>query len=472
MASPRTDPEPRGRSLVVRVAAAAAIAAAVGGALGATGAAMTAGGLDEVAEDQALLAATAALAREVSDELGDDGDGDDDHDEDEEGEDDPDELRGELAEELEDLGLPGARSAVVRDGRRLAGDLTGHLPAPGECRTTGSGSDAIRTCTVAADPLVVSVASSAARAVERRSSFAVAALLGALLGAVAGLIASWWIARWAMRPVAGLQAAVARVSPAAPSSSVLGSPGGYAEVDALQATLGDVLDRLGASLSHAQRFAGHAAHELRTPLTALIGELDLLSELSIPPDATASAARARRTATELRLLVDRLLLLASPSDLPRFRPEAVDLADVAAEAIATLDPVTRARVTTQAAEDVLVQGDPSLLRALIQNGLDNALKYSDDGVTLRARLEGTTAILEIADRGPGVPVEERERVFAAFQRATGRPGGHGLGLALIAHVATRHGGAAEILEDDALHGALLRVRLPAWRPQDEPARDA
>jgi two-component system, OmpR family, sensor kinase len=266
--------------------------------------------------------------------------------------------------------------------------------------------------------------------------------------------------------------AVAAVSPTAPSSEALGAPGGYAEIDALHATLAEVLDRLGASLTHAQRFSGHAAHELRSPLTALIAELDLLADQTLPTAATESAARARRTASELRLLVDRLLLLASPADLPRFRPEAVDLGDVAADVVGGLEPESRGRVASNAAQDVLVHGDASLLRAMVQNGLDNALKYSDQGVTLRTRLEGDDAIVEIADRGPGVPPAERERVFAAFHRAPGRAGGvhgHGLGLALIAHVAAVHGGAAEILDDDELGGALLRVRLPAWRPRDSAA---
>jgi two-component system OmpR family sensor kinase len=74
-------------------------------------------------------------------------------------------------------------------------------------------------------------------------------------------------------------------------------------------------------------------------------------------------------------------------------------------------------------------------------------------------------VVEIADAGPGVPPEERERVFTAFHRAPGQHAvrGHGLGLALVAHVASLHGGAAEILADEHLGGALLRIRLPIWQ---------
>ncbi|HEY6879450.1 MAG TPA: ATP-binding protein, partial [Polyangiales bacterium] len=145
--------------------------------------------------------------------------------------------------------------------------------------------------------------------------------------------------------------------------------------------------------------------------------------------------------------------------------EVVDLTDVADAALAALD---RTRIEIEADDDVIVRGDQTLLRALVLNALENALKFSEGPVALRIR-KGSEARIEVDDRGPGVPPEERERVFRPFYRSAlaraGGASGHGIGLALIARVAWVHGGRAEFVESP--RGAALRVHLPLWR--SEPA---
>ncbi|MBI5514006.1 MAG: HAMP domain-containing histidine kinase, partial [Deltaproteobacteria bacterium] len=271
-------------------------------------------------------------------------------------------------------------------------------------------------------------------------------------------------------PLARLRAAVAGLRADAPDPQRLGPLEGYEEVDALRAALADLLTRHGAALAQSRRFAADAAHELRTPLTMMQAELELAAEREdLPAGVAASLARVRSTLGVLSSLSEHLLILAAPLDRVRLDRDAVALSDVVREAIAALDPPRRARVASELDDDAVVRGDATLLRALIDNALDNALKFAPAGaVTVRVSREPDAAVLRVVDEGPGVAPGQRERVFEPFYRtAAARAGatrGHGVGLALIAHVARAHGGDARF--EDATRGASLRVTLPPWRASD------
>ncbi len=190
----------------------------------------------------------------------------------------------------------------------------------------------------------------------------------------------------------------------APTSTVLSAP---------EARQGETA----AALRQAQSFAAEAAHELRTPLTTLAGELELLEEVHDP----GAVARVRAQVSGLTGLVQRLLVLAQANRLPDAQREVVDLSDVASEALASLRDPTR--VTTRIDDDVIVRGDQTLLRALLQDALENALKFSSGPVQLRIAQAGE-ACIEVDDEGPGIPAAERERVFQPFYRSpSARAGG-------------------------------------------------
>jgi signal transduction histidine kinase len=262
-------------------------------------------------------------------------------------------------------------------------------------------------------------------------------------------------------PFIQLREQVKRVRPDAPSSDVLLPPADYVEIEDLRRAIAELVERLGASLSQARRFAAQASHELRTPLTAIAGEIELLIETAASSDAQALTALHARVQSMTRL-VERLLLLAVAHD-PAIG-EAVDLADVATDTVAALPPAERERVRVALADDVLVRGDPALLRAALANAVDNALKFSTDAVEVRVAGARDEGWMEVIDRGPGVAPAERERVFEPFYRSpaarTEGIRGSGVGLAIISHVADGHRGRAEFV--DVHRGACLRIALPRW----------
>ena len=163
-------------------------------------------------------------------------------------------------------------------------------------------------------------------------------------------------------------------------------------------------------------------------------------------------------------------LSSVPPDAQGGRFETIALSDLVAEVIAELPAAARARVQTELNEEGLTRGEPLLLRTLLRNAIDNALKYSGEGEVTVVLREDAAAIgtrpgpsvrLEVRDLGPGVPKEQRARVFEPFYRlAPQATRGHGLGLPLIGHIAEVHGGYAELV--DAPRGACLVIRLPGW----------
>ena len=324
----------------------------------------------------------------------------------------------------------------------------------------------------------------------RQTSYGSLALAAAAAAALAGGVA-WILARRlshrAVEPLARLQTRIASLSletthPVALAE--LGADEGIAEVDALRGALEALLARMHDALERSSQFAASAAHELRTPLTSLRAELELLAEGARAPDegpdaAEGDAASARalgvalRKVAQLQALTERLLVLATPSGGGSQHEELVSLRDVLDEALTALPADDLARIAVSEGDaDAVVRGDALALGMAVSNGLSNALKYGD-----RVRLELDQAsdrgIVAIEDDGPGVPESERARVFAPFARGGGASGvpGHGLGLALVAHVVKRHGGRARLTAPrHGPRGARLELEFPLAGKRDEPAR--
>ena len=224
-------------------------------------------------------------------------------------------------------------------------------------------------------------------------------------------------------------------------------------------------------------FVANVSHELKTPLAVIRGAAETLADharhdpgAAADEPTTRFAGRILEQSLRLQDLLEDLLTLArleSPEAAARRRP--VDLRAVVARAVELAAPLAEARevsVATRLEEVSAIEGDEPALERLALNLLDNAVKYNRPGGWVEVRLapSGDAVVLEVADGGAGIPVEELPRVFERFYRvdkARGRAeGGSGLGLAIVKHVTENHGGRVEV-ESAPGAGSRFRVRLPA-----------
>jgi two-component system OmpR family sensor kinase len=238
------------------------------------------------------------------------------------------------------------------------------------------------------------------------------------------------------------------------------------EILTLVRALNGLLRRLSAALDAQRAFVGDAAHELRSPLTALSLQLQLLARAPTPEARSAAERQLAAGVERASHLVNQLLTLArSAPDAAEQAFGPVRLDEVARLAVGDMAPLAGANgvdLGVASADEATLAGDEDALRILVRNLADNAVRYTPRGgrVDVCVRRGQSEAILEVADTGPGIPVAERERVFARFYRVQGGDqGGSGLGLAIVKAIAERH--AARIEFDDAPgRGLVVRVVFP------------
>lgn len=246
------------------------------------------------------------------------------------------------------------------------------------------------------------------------------------------------------------------------------------EVRPLVGSLNALLARLGDALDAQRHFVSDAAHELRSPLTALKLQVQVLRRA--PDEASRDAAALALTAGVDRAtrLVEQLLALARSDAASGPDVRWLPLAEAVRQAMADAGPAADARGTTleldadgPEGESARVQGDAAGLAALARNLVDNAVRYGRAGgrVSVRVSVEDGRPVLRVDDDGPGIPPEDRERVFDRFVRRddVGANTGSGLGLSIVRQVATRQG-ADIALDDSPLGGLRVTVRWPAARP--------
>ncbi len=276
----------------------------------------------------------------------------------------------------------------------------------------------------------------------------------------------WFAVGRGLRPLYAMSRAVAKRRPDA--LAPLTERAMPEELQPLAVSLNDLLSRLDAALSAQRRFTAEAAHELRTPLAALKLQLDVARRASDGSARAAAFGDLDAGVARASHLVEQLLTLAriEPGALAT-RAADCDLVALAKEAI-----VARGGLAANKGVDlglareapVRVRGDSASLSTLLSNLLDNALRYTPPGgrVDVAVEDEDGAAVLTVADTGPGIPAEERERVFDRFYRGSGNSEpGSGLGLSIVKRIADAHQAAISLRDPEQGSGLVVTVRFPS-----------
>jgi signal transduction histidine kinase len=276
----------------------------------------------------------------------------------------------------------------------------------------------------------------------------------------------WRLVGRALAPVDTIRIQVDAISATALDRRVP-EPSTRDEIGRLAATMNRMLDRLEQAHVRERRFVADASHELRSPIAAIRQHAELA--LAHPELGDGLASVAHSESLRMQSLVDDLLLLAQAdehrSDLRRHQVDVDDL--VLAEAHRLRD-AGKVDVDTRGVSAARVDGDPTALRRMLRNLVDNAVRHARLRVGLSLYERDGSAVLHVDDDGPGVPVAERSRVFERFVRLDDARvnvdgGAGGLGLAIVAEIVAAHGGDVE-MGDAPSGGARVTVRLPLLNP--------
>lgn len=243
------------------------------------------------------------------------------------------------------------------------------------------------------------------------------------------------------------------------------------EVRPLIHAMNELLQRLSEALSSQQRFIADAAHQLRTPIAGLKTQTELALRQAPSGEAQATLTQLRSATEQTTRLVNQLLSLARAEPASGRVPaaERIDLVALAREAASEWVPRALARRIDLGFEEpgrpVHIEGDAFQLREMLNNVLDNAVRYtSPEGqVSVRVELQEGDPAITVEDDGPGIPEAERSRVFERFYRVLGTGvEGCGLGLAIVKEIAQHHG--AEVTLGPGVNGNGTVVRI-VFRPR-------
>ncbi len=307
-----------------------------------------------------------------------------------------------------------------------------------------------------------------AETLERRQSTQQVMLVGKLLVDFAELdltlLLVWIAVYYGLRPLDRLASQVERQSTRALQRFDEAQVPG--ELRSVIVAFNRVLELLHDAAQLQQRFVADAAHQLRTPVAGLLAQLELLLQEPQAAAVSAQLAAVQRGIAQLARSANQLLALARAEPVSaldeKFAPVALKpLIEGLVERY--IDRADKAGIDLGAdTADLRVTGDAGLLGDLLENLIDNALKYTPRGgrVTVRCALERESPFLEVEDDGPGIPEGERTRVRERFYRLPGSTGiGCGLGLAIVEEIARVHGASLSIGADANGRGARMRVRF-------------
>jgi signal transduction histidine kinase len=277
-------------------------------------------------------------------------------------------------------------------------------------------------------------------------------------------LAAWYFTGRALQPVEAIRLEAEEITGATMNRRVP-EPDTDDEVGRLARTMNAMLDRLETSSQRQRQFVSDASHELRSPLASIRTNLEVALRHADRTDWPSVANRALAEDVRMEDTVSELLELARLDESSG--PVLLEsLPDVDVDELVLDDTVQPRRVpidTTRVSAG-RVHGRREQLTRVVRNLVDNAARHAESRVAVELSTNDAEVVLIVDDDGPGIPVDERERVFDRFTRLDdGRArdaGGLGLGLSMVKAITEQHGGTVTI-EDAPLGGARLRVRLPA-----------
>jgi signal transduction histidine kinase len=336
------------------------------------------------------------------------------------------------------------------------------------------GFDALRVYTVSVShpstgvPIaVVQVGQGLASLTAARQQLWQFTLLVGALGSLGALVIGLLILRQGFRP---LDRILKRVQEVESSNLYAGLPREPRppELQRLAESLNIMWERLDASFRAKQIFLANVSHELRTPLTAVAGQIEvLLMRPSLDPEGRESLERMSKEVRRLIRMTNNLLLNAELETKPPVAHEAVNLRDLIEEVVGDVWVLAQnIDFGASADEDVLVAGDRDLMKQMVLNVVDNAIKFTPPGgrADLVLSKEGNYAVLEVSDSGCGIPSEHLPHLMEPFYKANGRGAagrGAGLGLAIVKQIVDLHHGEIQILSEQGV-GTSVIIWLPIY----------
>jgi signal transduction histidine kinase len=357
-------------------------------------------------------------------------------------------------------------------------ELRGRAGEPFSAADGDGSEDSYRVLTIALDDGRVAVVARSLDSVNTvveivRKTFAIAALISIII--LCGVV--WGISRHALKPLEDV-VETAHAIGAGNLSTRVDVRSTAPDVERLADAMNKMLARLQRAFddqvgteARLRQFVSDASHELRTPLAAILGYAELYHEgmAASPEEVETAMRRITAEGTRMQTLVEDLLLLARLDEGRPLASDAVDLAAVVEEAVSAIRTVDGDHEFAVDTEPAAVTGDQQALRQIVDNLLTNVVTHTPPGTTAHVRLRAAapdgddeSILLAVSDDGPGMSSADASRVFDRFVRAAparDRPGGAGLGLAIVDELVRAHHGTITV-DTSPGRGTTFEIRLP------------
>jgi two-component system OmpR family sensor kinase len=307
----------------------------------------------------------------------------------------------------------------------------------------------------------------------RARALAARAVLPMALVAPLLMLVLWWIIRRSLAPLERTRQQVA--ARAADDLTILPEDGLPEEIQPLVQEINLLFGRLHESFAAQRAFVANAAHELRSPLTALKLQAQALARTSDPQAQQLAVTRLNQGVDRAIALMQQLLMLArqESADADPERQQRIDLSALCRQVVDDMVPQAQASGITlscEGLEPVWINGHAGNLSILLRNLVENAVKYTprEGRVVVRPFERNGSPQISVEDSGPGIALEERERMFERFVRGpTQNASGSGLGLSIARAIAMRHHASLSLGESEQLGGLSATVRFAAPQPQQD-----